>query len=203
MSKKAYSQEERIEVREKLLAAGRQLFAEQGYRHTTLPQVYGQVGISKNFFYSFFPSKEAFVAETLRSQQPLLVDMVKRRMEQPGATWKDGVRCIFEICLSGAEHGVFVMSIEDQNSVFQNLSTERFEAFHQEQVKFYQNLAAAWGFDVDPKEAKLLGNIALSIVLVNRSMEHSLPAFFSEVREETAKEQVESLILRMERYAQD
>ncbi len=58
MSKKAYSQEERIEIREKLLQAGRQLFARQGYRHTTLSEIYGQVGISKNFFYSFFPSKE-------------------------------------------------------------------------------------------------------------------------------------------------
>ncbi len=36
------------------------------------------------------------------------------------------------------------MSIEDQNSVFRNLSTENFEDFHRSQVRFYQSLAAAW-----------------------------------------------------------
>ncbi|WP_419025352.1 TetR/AcrR family transcriptional regulator [Emergencia sp.] len=198
MSKKAYSQEERIEIREKLLTTGRQRFARQGYRHTTLAQIYEEVGISKNFFYSFFPSKEDFVAETMKSQQPLLVDMSKKCMAQPGATWKDGVRHFLELCIAGAQTGIIVMSIEDQNSVFRNLSAENFENFHRLQVRFYQSLAAAWGLQMDAETAKLFGNMALSILIVNRSMEESLPAFFQEVREETAREQIEGLIARME-----
>lgn len=200
MSKKAYSQEERIEIRGKLLEAGRQLFARQGYRHTTLPQIYGQVGISKNFFYSFFPSKEEFVAETLKSQQPLLVEMAKKRMAQPGATCKDGMRHFFDVCLSGVETGVLIMSIEDQKSVFQNLSPETFAKFHQAQVHFYQKIAAVWGLDLSENEAKIFGNMALSILFVQRSMEESLPALFPEVREVSVREQVESLVIHAERY---
>ena len=65
-------------------------------------------------------------------------------------------------------------------------------------MRFYQSLAAAWGLQMDAETAKLFGNMALSILIVNRSMEESLPAFFQEVREETAREQIEGLIARME-----
>lgn len=50
MAKKSYSVEERQQIRQALLEIGRQLFSQQGCRHTTLPQIYEQVGISKTFF---------------------------------------------------------------------------------------------------------------------------------------------------------
>lgn len=58
MQRKAYSHKEKEIVREKLIQCGLELMAKQGIAHTTVEQVYQQVGISRTFFYSFFNSKE-------------------------------------------------------------------------------------------------------------------------------------------------
>ncbi len=36
----------------------------------------------------------------MKSQHPLLVNMSKEYMAQPGATWKDGVRHFLELCIA-------------------------------------------------------------------------------------------------------
>ncbi|MEI3580575.1 MAG: TetR/AcrR family transcriptional regulator [Acutalibacteraceae bacterium] len=45
-------------VREELLTTALKLMSTQGIQHTTVEQVYRSVGISRSFFYAFFPTKE-------------------------------------------------------------------------------------------------------------------------------------------------
>ena len=59
MPKVAYSEAEKAQVREALLTKGLELLAKQGIQHTTVEQIYKAVGISRTFFYSFFPTKES------------------------------------------------------------------------------------------------------------------------------------------------
>lgn len=70
MPKVAYSEEERRQIRDDLIRASLELMAEQGIQHTTVEQIYKKVGISRTFFYSFFPTKEDLVIEALYYQQP-------------------------------------------------------------------------------------------------------------------------------------
>ena len=70
MPKVAYSEEDRAHIRTALVAAGLELMARQGIQHTTVEQIYRSVGISRTFFYTFFPTKEDLVVETLYLQQP-------------------------------------------------------------------------------------------------------------------------------------
>ena len=70
MPKVAYSEEERKQIRQSLIAAGLDLMSRQGIQHTTVEQIYKKVGISRTFFYSFFPAKEDLIVETLYLQQP-------------------------------------------------------------------------------------------------------------------------------------
>ncbi len=65
MPKVAYSEESRENIRNALVAVGLELMAKQGIQHTTVEQIYKRVGISRTFFYSFFPTKEDLVVETL------------------------------------------------------------------------------------------------------------------------------------------
>ena len=58
MPKVAYSEEERKQIRQSLIAAGLDLMSRQGIQHTTVEQIYKKVGISRTFFYSFFPAKK-------------------------------------------------------------------------------------------------------------------------------------------------
>ena len=74
MPKVAYSDEDRERIRTQLVAVGLELMAKQGIQHTTVEQVYKKVGISRTFFYSFFPTKEDLIVETLYLQQPKIIE---------------------------------------------------------------------------------------------------------------------------------
>ena len=58
MPKVAYSEEERERIREALVTTALALMARQGIQHTTVEQIYREVGISRTFFYTFFSSKK-------------------------------------------------------------------------------------------------------------------------------------------------
>ncbi|MEI3304660.1 MAG: TetR family transcriptional regulator [Dysosmobacter sp.] len=54
MPKVSYSEEDRERIRQELLTTALNLMARQGIQHTTVEQIYKQVGISRSFFYTFF-----------------------------------------------------------------------------------------------------------------------------------------------------
>lgn len=83
MPKVAYSDEDRTRIREQLVVTALELMAKQGIQHTTVEQVYQAVGISRTFFYSFFPTKEDLIVETLYLQQPRVLSYAKQLMEDP------------------------------------------------------------------------------------------------------------------------
>ena len=75
MPKVAYSEEDRERIRTALITVGLELMAKQGIQHTTVAQIYKKVGISRTFFYSFFPTKEDLIVETLYLQQPKIIPL--------------------------------------------------------------------------------------------------------------------------------
>ena len=77
MPRVAYSEEDRERIRTALITVGLELMARQGIQHTTVDQVYKKVGISRTFFYSFFPTKEDLALETLYWQQPRIIEYVQ------------------------------------------------------------------------------------------------------------------------------
>lgn len=89
MPRVAYSEEDRERIRAALMTEGLALMARQGVQHTTVEQIYQTVGISRTFFYSFFPSKEDFVVEALYLQQPRIIAYARKLMEDPELTWRE------------------------------------------------------------------------------------------------------------------
>ena len=73
MPKVAYSEEDRERIRAALVTEALERMARQGIQHTTVEQIYKAVGISRTFFYSFFPTKEDLIVETLYLQQPRIL----------------------------------------------------------------------------------------------------------------------------------
>ena len=74
MPKVSYSEEEREKIRDALVDAGLDLMTKQGIQHTTVEQIYKKVGISRTFFYTFFPTKEDLIVEALYLQQPKIIE---------------------------------------------------------------------------------------------------------------------------------
>ena len=101
MPRVAYSEEDRERIRTALITVGLELMAKQGMQHTTVEQVYKKVGISRTFFYSFFPTKEDLVLETLYWQQPRIIEYVQKLMSDPSLKWRDAVKNFFMIAVTG------------------------------------------------------------------------------------------------------
>ena len=98
MPKVAYSQEDRARIREALVSVALERMAQQGIQHTTVEQIYQAVGISRTFFYSFFPTKEDLIVETLYLQQPRILAYAQRLMEDPALSWREGVTKFLHAC---------------------------------------------------------------------------------------------------------
>ena len=109
MARKAYSDEERAQVKEALMVTMIRCIADRGLIHSSIDVLCGKVGISKTFFYSFFSSKEELVLHALRYQQPRLLDYARQLMEDPALSWRAGVETFLKNCCYGAESGVAVL----------------------------------------------------------------------------------------------
>ena len=98
MPKVAYSEQDRAQIRQALVAKALELMACQGIQHTTVEQIYRAVGISRTFFYSFFPTKEDLIVETLYLQQPRIIAYAQSLMADPSLSWKDAVQTFLRTC---------------------------------------------------------------------------------------------------------
>ena len=124
MPKVAYSEADRARIREELVSTGLELISRQGVRRTTVEQIYEKVGISRSFFYSFFPTKEDLVVEALYMQQPKVLAYARRLLADPGLSWREAVRRFILECCYGERYGIAVLSVEEQQLIFRRLSPE-------------------------------------------------------------------------------
>ena len=92
MPKVAYSEAQREQIRRDLVAVGLELMTKQGIQHTTVEQIYQKVGISRSFFYTFFPTKEDLIVESLYLQQPRILEYARSLMADPELSWREAVR---------------------------------------------------------------------------------------------------------------
>lgn len=199
MARKAYSVQEREQVKKALLTAVIQCIVDRGLIHSSIDTLCKQVGISKTFFYSFFSSKEDLVLQALRDQQPKLLSYAQSLMEQPDLPWREGVKTFLKNCCYGSKNGVAVLSIEEEQQVRRCLSEENFQAFRQDQLIFYGKLLTIFGISVESIDPRLFGNLALAMMMVYQAIPDAMPFLFPEVAEDMVEFQVNALVDGMER----
>lgn len=192
MSKKAYSEQEREKVGQKLLAVGLGMLSQRGLKDTTLQDILKAVNISKTFFYgNFYSSLAELVIGVIDYQQELLLQMAQREAKRPHLAERIG-GVLYQVTYS-REHDFFVMTQEEELWVYKNLSPEGYEQFQSGQLLFYGQLLSLWNIPKEKCTPKELGNLVLSIVLIHNSAARSLPFFFAEELERTARAQIKAL----------
>ena len=77
MAKRVFTEEERAEYREKMLAAGFDLLKQYGMTHMSVARITEAAGIGVSTFYNFFPSKEAYVYEVLQYRRKIIPDLLR------------------------------------------------------------------------------------------------------------------------------
>ena len=199
MARKAYSEQEREQVRNALLTTVIQCIVDRGLIHSSIDVLCKKVGISKTFFYTFFPSKEELILEALRYQQPKLLQYARQLMKDPTLSWREGLRTFLETCAYGDKKGIAVLSIEEEQEVYSCLSQENFQIFREDQTKFFNNLLVIFGLSVDSIEPRLFGNLALSMMMVYKAIPNTMPFLFPEVAEDMVEFQINALLDEMQR----
>ncbi|OUQ40078.1 TetR/AcrR family transcriptional regulator [Faecalibacterium sp. An122] len=198
MARKAYSEQEREQVKEALMVAVLQCIVGRGLIHSSIETLCRKTGISKTFFYSLFASKEELVCQALRYQQPRLLDYARHLMKDPSLSWRAGVETFLKNCCYGAKSGVAILSIEEEQQVYRCLSEENFQAFRRDQTVFYGNLLSIFGLPADSIDPRLFGNLALAMMMVHKAIPDTMPFLFPEVAEEMVDFQVKALVDEMQ-----
>ena len=194
MPKVAYSEEDRTRIREALITTALELMAKQGIQHTTVEQIYREVGISRTFFYSFFPTKEDLIVETLYLQQPRVLAYARKLMADPGLSWRDAVRTFLYTCCYGEKNGIAVLTVEEQQTMFRRLSQESYQIFRERQAKLFGDILECFGIKADKTRISLFINLSLTAMIVRRAIPHTLPLFVPEVADEAAAFQVNAIV---------
>lgn len=200
MPKVAYTEKDKEEIRIKLIQVGLERMAKQGIQHTTVEQIYQQVGISRTFFYTFFPTKEDFVVEMLYFQQPKIIAFAQKLMSDSSYKWHDAVKLFLSACCYGEKNGIVVLTIEEQQLLFKRLSKESYQIFRQKQMILFGKILESLGIKADELKIQLFTNLSLSTMVLSKAMPDTLPLFVPEVAKETIDFQLEALVNTLEEW---
>lgn len=203
MPKVAYSEEEREKIRERLILAALERMSSQGIQHTTVEQIYQEVGISRSFFYSFFPTKEDLVVETLYFQQPRVLALARRLMSDPALGWRQGITQFLNACCYGEKSGIAVLSIEDQQRIFRRLSPESARAFRERQIRLFGSLLECFGVNPNQRRVALFTNLCLTVLIIRRAIPETLPFFVPEAADESVACQIRGIVDLLEGFRRE
>ena len=194
----AYSEEDRERNRTALIMTALDLMAKQGVQHTTVEQIYKKVGISRTFFYSFFPTKEDLVIETLYLQQPKIIEYVRTLMADPSLSWRGAVTQFLYSCCYGERNGIAVLTIEEQQLIFKRLSEEKYREFRQRQLWLFGKILETFGIKADESKIGLFTNLSLSMMVMRRALPDTLPLLVPEAADETIDFQIRAIVDALE-----
>ncbi|WP_130868376.1 TetR/AcrR family transcriptional regulator [Intestinimonas massiliensis (ex Afouda et al. 2020)] len=194
MPKVAYSEKEREQIRKSLVTTALELMARQGIQHTTVEQIYKAVGISRTFFYSFFPTKEDLIVETLYLQQPKILAYAQKLMADPALSWREAVRQFLHTCCYGERNGIAVLTIEEQQLIFRRLSEESYQLFREKQSRLFGDILECFGIRADQNRINLFTNLSLTVMIVRRAIPQTLPLFVPEAADETVAVQISTIV---------
>ena len=199
MPRKAYSDEKREQIKEKLLTTVIRLIVERGLIHSSIDLLCREVGISKTFFYTLFSSKEELVLQALRHQQPRLLSRAQALMDDPALTWRQGAEQFLRDCCYGTRSSIAVLSIEEEQEAYRCLAPENFQVFRRDQLVFFGQVLTIFGIPGGTVDPRLFGNLALAMMMVYKAIPDTMPFLFPEVAEDMVEFQVKALVDEMER----
>jgi AcrR family transcriptional regulator len=159
---KAFSEQEREIINEKLIAACEECWNLYGYQKTNIRDLCSKAGISSGAFYLFYKSKELLFVETAINAVKRLASIIDQNMPSANPTKQELARA-FKIMAKKVAKAKWLLSLEDNFELFRRrLPSETFKDFidlYSFQVEKYQ---------LSPKVSYQVGNAALGALITLR-----------------------------------
>jgi AcrR family transcriptional regulator len=115
---KAFSEQERNIINEKLIAACEECWNLYGYQKTNIRDLCSRCGISPGAFYLFYGSKELLFVETAERAIKRISSVIDQNMPSYKPTKKDFAKA-FKIMAREIEHTKWLVSFHDDLEIFQ------------------------------------------------------------------------------------
>ena len=189
MSRKSYTREEREAIRASMLHRASEVFSSKGVRDTSLEDVYVPEGISKTFFYTFFPSKTALITEVFRIQSGEILEAVRSNVWEYGSL--NGMREVFRDVIEGRW---YIASIDDQVYLRAIMSDEEFNGFKNDRIVLFAEILNILGVPVSRLDPRVFYNMLMSVVWTGRSDSRSVPFLYGEVSKVSTEIMLDHLV---------
>jgi AcrR family transcriptional regulator len=143
---RGWSERERATIQDRLLAAGRDLFATHGIRKTSVEDLTRAAGISKGAFYQFYESKEALFFEIIGRFELEFRQMLLAGLARPGASGRDNVRRVLARAFAEWRSNPLFTRFgrADYEYLIRGLPSEAVESAARSDEDFAAELIAAW-----------------------------------------------------------
>ena len=114
-------------------------------------------------------------------------------MEDPGLSWREGVRKFLLSCCYGERNGIVILSVEEQQLLFRRLSQESYRAFREKQIRLFGGILESFGIQADQARISLFTNLSLAAMILRRAIPEALPLFVPEAADETVAFQIRAI----------
>ena len=172
-----------------MLRRASEVFSTNGLRDTSLEDVYVPEGISKTFFYTFFPSKLSLISEVFRIQSAEILEAVRRNVWEYGSI--NGMRAVFKEVVDGRW---YIATVDDQVYLKAMMNEEEFNGFKNDRIVLFAEILNILGVPVSRLDPRVFYNMLMSIVWTGRSGSGSIPFMYGEVTHISTEIQLERLI---------
>lgn len=167
---RGFDEQEREEIREKLVETGRELLLRYGPEKTNVADVTEPAGIAKSTFYRFFDSKaELYFEIFLRERDEFLARLSEELADVEDA--ETGVRRLFEVYLTWIEESPLMQALVvegDRETLFRGIPEEVVQRHEQEALAEIVPYVRTWQASGDLREVDpevflgVMGAVALT-----------------------------------------
>ena len=189
MSRKAYTAEERDAIRMNMLRRSAEVFAEKGLRETSLEDIYLPEGISKTFFYSFFPTKSHLATSIVEREMARIGELFRDNVWKYGA--ENGMRETFREVISGR---YYVLSMDDQAYLRGQMTEGDLMRFRNDVIVLFSDILYTVGVPASSLDPRVFCNLVMSVLTTRMANEDSLVLTYPEASDDTTDIQLETLV---------
>ena len=189
MSRKGYSEEERESIRAGLMDRALALFSAKGIRDTNIDEIYIPQGISRTFFYSFFPSKSHLVVSIAEREMARIGELFRGNVWEYGA--ENGIRETFREVISGR---YYILSMDDQAYLRSQMTEDELTRFRNDVIVLFSDMLYTVGVPASGLDPRVFCNLVVSVLMTRMADGNSLVLTYPEASDEATDIQLEALV---------
>ncbi|HUX42771.1 MAG TPA: TetR/AcrR family transcriptional regulator [Rectinemataceae bacterium] len=143
---RAFSEAEQVQIRNRLIAAGKRQISALGIRRLVIDEVTREAGISKGSFYSFFPSREDFILSVFEAWEGEFRSALLREVAESGESPRKRIERLIlgAFAVFRREPGLLRIRPRDIEDLALRLPPERLAAHQAADRDVLEHAFAAW-----------------------------------------------------------